>query len=981
MRSKQEFSHIMIYQQREESLRAGLLRWVFKHIIIWIAFLCFSQQVSAEPSSAPLPDELAQQGNMLFQKGAELLKQWKYQPALETFQAARPLFRQAHDSQMEAETLVQIGYTQALAGEYQQALESFEQALVIFRKMVNREDEAGTLTYEGIVHTMYSRYEQALPVFEQALSLTEETDDQQVAGVTLNRIGETYGRLGRFFEARVFYQQALQLARELDDPLLEGATLASLGNIYTELGQSAEAFQTYRQALPILLQEKDRQGVANIYLSMGAAYFRLGDYQKALEHFASAREQFQAIPDQRGEATALTGAGLVYDYKCQETPNYCLKAMTTYQTALALRKAAADLGGQAATLHNLGGVCERLGRETNHPAYLRQALPYYLESLRITQEIGERSLQARTLNNTGELHLHLSSYEEPAFHLEQALTALRQALVLQQAAGERAQEWVTRSNIARVYELQERPEEALATYMQALEILDGILIDTGGIDEFKISLEAKAAQTYQWVILLLMGQGEPEQAFALSERARARVLLDQLGNVRLQAQRNRNGVLEQQEHALRQELAELEQRLQAQRAYAPEVQDTELIEELQQIRDQKRAAYEDLLLQIKLSNPEYVSLVRVEPLPLADLQHLLDQDTTLLSYVVTPRRTLAFIITQNTFRAVEMPVGEQQLKTAIAKARRPPVDPHAPPPEILKALYADLITPLKPYLNTSKIGIIPHRVLHYLPFAALTDGPRYFGETYTLFALPGASVLEFVLQKRKSGAGNILALAYSEPEGYPPLFYADQEVKAVAKLRQTSVFTGSEAAESLLKARAGAFSVLHLAAHGELNTANPLFSRIVLAPDGENEGMLEVHEVYTLNLQQTGLVVLSACSTQLGRLSRGDDIIGLTRAFLYAGAPAVIASLWNVDDQATSALMTTFYARLKRGDSQAEALQHAQIRTRKTYPHPYYWAAFVLTGDPGTAINPFPWGRIFIFGIIIGAVVALLLLRNYYICS
>ena len=126
----------------------------------------------------------------------------------------------------------------------------------------------------------------------------------------------------------------------------------------------------------------------------------------------------------------------------------------------------------------------------------------------------------------------------------------------------------------------------------------------------------------------------------------------------------------------------------------------------------------------------------------------------------------------------------------------------------------------------------------------------------------------------------------------------------------------------------------------------------MLAPDNASDGSLTVHEVYGLDLSQTDLVVLSACQTQLGAHSAGDDIVGLNRAFLYAGAPTVMASLWSVDDQSTGQLMEAFYTNLKQGLGKAEALRAAQADVRRTYPNPYYWAAFVLTGDPGQITQP-----------------------------
>ncbi len=181
----------------------------------------------------------------------------------------------------------------------------------------------------------------------------------------------------------------------------------------------------------------------------------------------------------------------------------------------------------------------------------------------------------------------------------------------------------------------------------------------------------------------------------------------------------------------------------------------------------------------------------------------------------------------------------------------------------------------------------------------------------------------------------------------PPLIYAVPEALAVARVYGTVPLVEQDAAETALKTLAHEASILHLAAHSELNPVSPLFSRIWLASDEKNDGTLEVHEVYNLDLQQAALVVLSACETKLGKLNLGDDIVGLNRAFIYAGASSVIASLWPVSDRATSFLMKMFYVQLKSGKSKAGALRTAQAITRTRFPHPYYWAAFVLTGDPG----------------------------------
>jgi CHAT domain-containing protein len=547
-------------------------------------------------------------------------------------------------------------------------------------------------------------------------------------------------------------------------------------------------------------------------------------------------------------------------------------------------------------------------------------------------------MEGAILNNMGESYYALSQYSK-------ALEFCQRALGISQELGDRENEGASLNNIGMVYEKQKDLQQALNFYQKSITANEKIR-SFAHIEEFKTNLAEQSVDVYQRAALLCLRLSQPTEAFNLAERARARTFLDQVGNPRIDIRKGPDAQLIEQEQALQLELTALEHRLLQERAKASSQLNKELVQSLATRLTGKRQEHEDLRTRLKLVNPEYASLVSVDPLKLPEIQKLLDQDTTLLSYFVTPDKILAFVVTRESLQTIELPVSEKNLDAAITWFRGFASRSDSPLPSLTK-LYAWLIAPLKAHLKTPVVAIVPNGILNYLPFAALTDGKRYLDDDYTLFYLPSASTLQFIQQKRKDGSGNVLALAYSQPDNLPRLLYADDEAKDIAKLYQTQAIIGRAATESALRAQANKFHILHLAAHGELNTASPLFSRIVLAPDQTSDGSLEVQEVYDLDLAKASLVVLSACQTQLGKQSRGDDIIGLNRAFIYAGAPTVIASLWKVDDEATSFLMTAFYAHLKQGKGKAAALRAAQRETRAKYPHPYYWAAFVLTGAPG----------------------------------
>jgi CHAT domain-containing protein len=361
---------------------------------------------------------------------------------------------------------------------------------------------------------------------------------------------------------------------------------------------------------------------------------------------------------------------------------------------------------------------------------------------------------------------------------------------------------------------------------------------------------------------------------------------------------------------------------------------------------EKEEVYAALLIRLKASNPDYAELQSYSPKSLSQIQRLLDPQTTLVSYFVTADKTIAFVVSFDSFQAVEIAVKETDLRAAI-NWFRDFASLRDPQPQSLKQLHAWLIAPIRQHIKTNQVVIVPHGILHYVPFTALTDGDRYFGDEHAIYHLPSASTLPSLRRRIRRSGQRVLTVAQSQAAGLPSLRYADEEARSVARLYRTHPLLTGRATRAVFMKRASAYNVLHIAAHAVLNATSPLFSRIMLSADGDDSGAIEVREIYGMDLTRTNLVALSACETQLGAQSKGDDIVGLNRAFIYAGASSVIASLWTVDDEATSILMKAFYSHLKKGMSEAAALQAAQAETRKKYPHPYYWAAFVLTGDPG----------------------------------
>jgi len=357
----------------------------------------------------------------------------------------------------------------------------------------------------------------------------------------------------------------------------------------------------------------------------------------------------------------------------------------------------------------------------------------------------------------------------------------------------------------------------------------------------------------------------------------------------------------------------------------------------------------------------------VPVLLLGDLQPLM-KDFTYVSYVLGNDDAAVVVLSAGEVHA-------QRLEGVSTKSMKPMVDSFrkcimaasearrdlqidaqgdqaaAPAPDaelqsLLQQLYGLLMAPIAPYIKTSALCISADGLLNYIPFEILQREGRYLVEDYAISYAPSANVLKHCLDQNRTRHQSILA--FGNPNLQNPAFRllnAETEVCALRDVfAKADIFVNNDATEAVVKERAGAYDIVHFACHGELNLDNPMLTSLRLAPGAGEDGYLHAGEVFGLDLGTPALVVLSACSSGLGELSSGNELMGLTRSFLYAGAPAIIASLWNVDDRSTSELMQAFYANLNTM-TKTESLRQAKLALMKKCPHPFHWAPFCLQGD------------------------------------
>jgi CHAT domain-containing protein len=518
-----------------------------------------------------------------------------------------------------------------------------------------------------------------------------------------------------------------------------------------------------------------------------------------------------------------------------------------------------------------------------------------------------------------------------------------------------------------------KSDEAIRRYQAAIQQIESTRSRLQSEEYRQLYFEG-TVDAYIGMMDALLLANKPEEAFNYSERARSRVLLDVLGS-KVQLSKVKSGLFEE-EKVLNERIAGLKARLASEEEEASR-------ESLQSELTQAERAYGAFLSKVRKEDKEQASLMTVEPLGLKEVQELLDPSTSLLEYFVTGKEVFAWVVEREKlqFQRVELP---KEKLSGLVKTLRDSIftlGEREKFNETSAVLYKQLIDPLLPHITGKELIIVPHDVLHYLPFHALvgSDG-HYLIEKYPVYYLSSASLLQFVKEKKTAGGEKVLA--FGNPDLGDPeknLEFAELEAKEVkATYPESSVYIRKEATEEKSKTLSASHDILHFATHAQLNEDDPLSSAVLLAKGGKEDGRLEVREIFGMDLK-ANLVVLSGCDTGLGKLSTGDELVGLTRAFIYAGTPSVVASLWSVDDSSTAHLMASFYRNLK-AMSKVEALRQAQLElirgegrsdmlarrgvggigklgeTTKSESasqgpisistsHPYFWAPFILVGD------------------------------------
>ncbi len=506
-------------------------------------------------------------------------------------------------------------------------------------------------------------------------------------------------------------------------------------------------------------------------------------------------------------------------------------------------------------------------------------------------------------------------------------TMLDRLLGWQDLEGIGALNWACLYERGRVALLDGESERGIDLLRRAVEALERVR-STIPFEAGKIGFIGEKQAVYGRLIEALVEQRRWDEAFDYAERAKSRALVDLLAERKVTASLSASA---------------RESGVRTLQLFEPDILMRDASGLAWMFDAAKTRSAAGALSSTDAGASHLASLVSVQAVTRAEVLARMAADETLVSYYGGGAELYALVLGSSSVTAAR--IDRSGLDDEIVAFRRElqARSPKARP--LAERLYRRLIAPIQSVVEDRALVIAPHGMLHYLPFGALHDGQRYLVERTHLRVVPSASALTVIPADRSRAKGTLLALG--NPDLGDPaqdLPKAEKEATEIARHFQgATVLTGKEASKEAVRQLAPRFSILHFAVHGRFRPEAPLESALSLAGRSRSESELTVSDIYGLRLD-ADLVTLSACETGLGQIAGGDDIIGLTRGFMYAGARSIVASLWEVDDASTAYLMARFYRNLAT-TGKAAALRLAQLETLERYPHPFHWAAFQLIGQ------------------------------------
>lgn len=806
----------------------------------------------------------------------------------------------------------------------QQAIQRIDAVVAHIRRTGERQSQAVQL-------------EQARADLGLSNSQLAQRGDQRALALGLIKQGHTFRLQGQWPMAIQLYQDALGAARQASDGGLQSESLAWKALAESSRQERGQALADAMEAVRLAEQAGSTDQLAlalntleGIQIDQGDLTAAAATINRELAVAARARDPMAMVYALLGRQSVLYRQGSKCDYK------------------VAFQACKQNLDQARADLKASIQILERLGYTylITNTRMMEQATEAELAMLSSREKLAtslQQSSAAFSPKDASRVILNeqfVSPNTDKDFRIllqqsRQALEEARRNNYLEEDAGM----LYLRGNIK---SFEGDAKAALDLYVQAVDMVER---DRRKLRDERSRGAFSEGQLlyYNTAILEFLQRRQYAEAFGLLERSRSRVFADLLSSRRLDLRRPAEQQLYAEAMLLRTRIGDQQSQLfelTSQRATAAS---SARVKALQQAIRGLETQYQAVLTRMGSEAPQLQSLVVSTPASLQQLQQSMRQENyELFQYQVMETNLILWHISSDSVfvRSVFLP--RLQLKTKLAALKQSLSTPNVAFNEtIARELFLYLIQPALSRVRSDRLVIIPHDDLNHLPFQVLQDPAdgRFLGERFQLTYAPSVSVQLGLRRQQGPLSGKLFAA------GDPSITAAGPELQAIARLFPAGASTviTDGAREDDLKARLGGADVVHLALHGQFNATEPMLSHLNLAAAGKDDGRLTAAEMFALPLTNSRLVVLSGCETGRAEASRGNELQGMARALIYAGAPAMLLSQWRVDSESTALWMQTFYqSALTRSIPAAARDALIRVKANPAYRHPYYWAAFTV---------------------------------------
>jgi CHAT domain-containing protein/tetratricopeptide (TPR) repeat protein len=864
------------------------------------------------------------------------------------------LHERLNDTAGLAEAWNNVGNVKSLGGL--EAIPAYEKSLELWTAANDRLGIARALNNLGNVYRGADDGK-ALEYLTRARSMLEDLGDERRAGVVIGTIAVLHFNRGEYPDALELVRTSLAIQEKFGDAHLLARALDMMGNIFVAQGAYGRALAYFHRSLKLRLGVSARFDAAESWNNIGMAHAGQGDYELAVASYREALRLNRSVGAKWLVAEALLNLGNAAAELGQRQ-----RAEANYRQSLTISESLVGLTSQSiagSALRGLANVARARGRIEEARAHLARALALH-------ESANDRRGTAEALSELAVIDLDAQN-AAGALARAQRVTEIAQAIDAQELV------WQGRTLMGRAHRRLGHRDAARRELNAAIDAIDtlrqNLLPGRRGRAGF---LEGRL-EPFHELLALSIEEGADTRALELAERAKARALADVLQQGRSDISRQMTADERREERRLRGVLVGLNQRIQSERLQA--TPDRARIERLEAERAARRLDLEAFEARLYSAHPELrIQRGAATPFTLAEAPQILPTSSTaVLQYVVARDRVYLFVLTRGAaapeLQAHVLPGSPRSLAAMARRFRDRVAARDLTFVYDARRLYDLLVTPAERALaGKTHVVVVPDGPLWDLPFQALRDPrQRYWIESVAVSYAPSLTVLRETRRRSSSGAARtLLAMGKAQfgsrvadpavqlMSDLGPLPDAERQVRLIGGVygpERSATYLGADAREDRFKSEAPRFSILHLASHGVLDETSPFYSHIVLSPgaDGSSEdGLLEAWELLDLKLDAE-LVVLSACETGRGRVAAGEGTVGTMWALFVAGSRAAVVSQWKVEATSTTALMTEFHRGLAAGEgAKAALLRRATLAVLKDpqYAHPFYWAPFVLVGNP-----------------------------------